>query len=71
MYDLVRQELVKRLLTGMKWISFMAVHPTGDHLLVSSHDKKLCWIDVELSSKPYKTMKYVSVLYSALVAKIM
>jgi len=56
-YDLVRQELVKRLVTGVKWISSMAVHPTGDHLLVSSYDKKICWFDVDLSSKPYKTLK--------------
>lgn len=56
-YDLVRQELVKRLLSGVKWISCLAVHPSGDHLLVGSYDKKLCWFDLDLSSKPYKTLR--------------
>lgn len=56
-YDLVRQELVKKLLSGVKWISCLAVHPSGDHLLLGSYDKKLCWFDLDLSSKPYKVLR--------------
>ena len=29
MYDLVKQELVKKLMTGVKWISSIDVHPQG------------------------------------------
>ncbi|XP_026745223.1 ribosome biogenesis protein BOP1 homolog [Trichoplusia ni] len=56
-YDLVKQELVRKLLTGAQWISNMAVHPGGDNLLVSSYDRKCIWFDLELSSKPYQTLR--------------
>ncbi|KAJ8719903.1 hypothetical protein PYW07_011946 [Mythimna separata] len=56
-YDLVKQELVRKLLTGAQWVSHMAVHPAGDNLLVASYDRKLIWFDLELSSKPYQTLR--------------
>jgi len=30
MYDLGKQQLVKKLMTGVKWISSIDVHPQGD-----------------------------------------
>lgn len=42
-YDLVKQELVRKLLTGAQWISHMAIHPAGDNLLVASYDRKCIW----------------------------
>lgn len=56
-YDLVKQELIKKLLSGSKWISNMAIHPKGDNLLVSTYDKKMLWFDLDLSTKPYQTMR--------------
>ncbi|XP_013114128.2 ribosome biogenesis protein BOP1 homolog [Stomoxys calcitrans] len=56
-YDLVKQELIKKLLTNSKWISGMAIHPKGDNLLVSTYDKKILWFDLDLSTKPYQTMR--------------
>lgn len=56
-YDLVKQELVKKLLTNSKWISGMSIHPKGDNLLVSTYDKKMLWFDLDLSTKPYQTMR--------------
>lgn len=56
-YDLVKQELVKKLISNCKWISSMAIHPKGDNLLVSSYDKKIMWFDLDLSTKPYQTLK--------------
>lgn len=35
----------------------MVVHPSGDHIILGSYDKKLCWFDLDLSSKPYKILK--------------
>ena len=58
-YDLARQEMVKKLLPGVKWISSMTLHPTGDHVLIGSYDKRLCWLDLDLSSKPYKVLRWV------------
>ncbi|CAM9789596.1 unnamed protein product, partial [Choristocarpus tenellus] len=57
-YHLVKQVLVKRLLTGCKWISSMDLHPSGDHLIVCSYDRRVVWFDLDLSSTPYKTLKY-------------
>ncbi|KAH9129931.1 hypothetical protein LEN26_008054 [Aphanomyces euteiches] len=57
-YNLVQQAMVKKLSSGVKWISCMHVHPSGDHVLVGSYDRRLCWFDLDLSSTPYKTLKY-------------
>lgn len=56
-YDLVKQELLKKLITNSKWISGMAIHPKGDNLLVSTYDKKMLWFDLDLSTKPYQTIR--------------
>ncbi|TYZ60537.1 hypothetical protein PybrP1_003070 [[Pythium] brassicae (nom. inval.)] len=57
-YNLVKQAMVKKLSSGVKWISSMDVHPNGDHLIVGSYDRRLCWFDLDLSSTPFKTLKY-------------
>ncbi|THH11551.1 hypothetical protein EW145_g600 [Phellinidium pouzarii] len=57
-YDLSAQKLVKALMPGLKWISSMDIHPSGDHLIVGGYDRKLCWFDLELSNKPYKILRY-------------
>jgi len=57
-YHLVKQQLVKKLLTGCRWVSTIDVHPTGDHVLVGSLDRRVVWFDLDLSSTPYKTLKY-------------
>jgi ribosome biogenesis protein ERB1 len=57
-YNLMRQELHKCLLPGVKWISSMDIHPKGDNLIISSYDKKVCWFDMDLSLKPYKILRF-------------
>ncbi|KAF8211329.1 ribosome biogenesis protein ERB1 [Mycena galopus ATCC 62051] len=57
-YNLSEQKLLKTLIPGIKWISSMDVHPSGDHLIVGGYDRKLCWFDLELSDKPYKILRY-------------
>jgi ribosome biogenesis protein ERB1 len=59
-YNLVKQELVKKLLPGVQWISSMDIHPGGDNLIVGSYDKKVNWFDLDFSTKPYKTLRYHS-----------
>ncbi|XP_030755138.1 ribosome biogenesis protein BOP1 homolog [Sitophilus oryzae] len=56
-YDLIKQSQVKKLLTNSKWISTMAVHPGGDNLLVGTYDRKMLWFDLDLSTKPYQTLR--------------
>lgn len=57
-YHLVKQSLVKRLLTGCRSISTIDVHRSGDHIIVGSLDRRMVWFDLDLSSTPYKTLKY-------------
>lgn len=57
-YHLVKQAMVKRLLSGCRWISTMDVHPSGDHVIIGSLDRRMVWFDLDLSSTPYKTLKY-------------
>ena len=57
-YHLVKQTLIKKLGSGVKWISSIAVHPGGDNVVIGSFDRRVCWFDLDLSSKPYKTLKY-------------
>ena len=57
-YDLQRQELVKAIQPGARWISGFDVHPGGDNLIVGSYDRRLLWHDLDLSSRPFKTMRF-------------
>ncbi|PQQ14097.1 ribosome biogenesis protein BOP1 homolog [Prunus yedoensis var. nudiflora] len=66
-------KLVRKLETGLREVSSIAVHPSlcvnctliylgctvyaGDHIIVGSREGKLCWFNMDLSSKPYKTLK--------------
>ena len=59
-YNLTKQELSKKLMTGAKWISSIAVHPHGDNVLVGTFDKRVQWFDLDLSTSPYKVLKYHS-----------
>lgn len=57
-YDLSKQELLKIIQPGARWISSFDIHPGGDNLLVGSYDKRLLWHDLDLSVRPYKTLRY-------------
>jgi ribosome biogenesis protein ERB1 len=41
-------------------ISSFDIHPGGDNLIVGSYDKRLLWHDLDLSTRPYKTMRFHS-----------
>ena len=58
MYDLAEEKLIKKLRTGLMYISSMEVHPSGDHVIVGSYDSRVVWMDSELSATPFKTMRY-------------
>uniref|UniRef100_A0A3Q3XIF4 Ribosome biogenesis protein BOP1 n=1 Tax=Mola mola TaxID=94237 RepID=A0A3Q3XIF4_MOLML len=57
-YNLVKQEMAKKLQANSKWISSMAVHPGGDHVICGSYDCRLSWFDLDLSTKPYKMLRH-------------
>ncbi|KZC15138.1 Ribosome biogenesis protein BOP1 like protein [Dufourea novaeangliae] len=56
-YDLVKQEMIKKLLSNSQWISSMSIHPGGDNILVGTYDRKMLWFDLDLSTKPYQTLR--------------
>lgn len=66
-YNLMKQEMIKKLQSGVKWISSIDIHPggndqyilkfVGDNIIIGSYDKRLCWFDTDLSTKPYKTLR--------------
>ncbi|XP_059450018.1 ribosome biogenesis protein BOP1 homolog [Corylus avellana] len=56
-YDLREQKLIKKLETGLREVSSIAVHPGGDNVIVGSREGKLCWFDMDLSSQPYRILK--------------
>ncbi|NXF62627.1 BOP1 protein, partial [Ciccaba nigrolineata] len=56
-YNLLKQELTKKLMTNCKWVSSMAVHPAGDNIICGSYDSKLAWFDLDLSTRPYQLLR--------------
>lgn len=57
-YDLAKQVMAKKLMPGARWVSSLDIHPRGDNVILSSFDKRLLWHDLDLSDKPYKTLRY-------------
>lgn len=57
-YHLTEQRMMKKLLTGCKHVSSLDVHPSGDHLVVGSYDRRVVWFDLDRGAMPYKTLKY-------------
>ncbi|ESO98298.1 hypothetical protein LOTGIDRAFT_114705 [Lottia gigantea] len=57
-YNLMKQSLSKKLVGNCRWISSMAVHPGGDNVIIGSYDSKLSWFDLDLSTKPYHTLRH-------------
>lgn len=48
----------KKLVSGAQINSCMAIHPLGDNIIVGTHDRRVCWFDLDLDNKPYKTFRY-------------
>jgi len=45
-------------MTGSKWISSLSIHPGGDNVIIGTYDKKVLWFDLDLSTKPYQTIRH-------------
>ncbi|KAK9481129.1 NUC169 domain-containing protein [Lipomyces japonicus] len=57
-YDLSTQSLTKALQPGVRWLSSFDIHPQGDNVITGSYDKRVTWHDLDLSTKPYRTLRY-------------
>lgn len=51
------QALSKKLVGGSGTITCLAVHPSGDHVLVGSDDKRLAWWVAELHVEDCEGLK--------------
>jgi hypothetical protein len=47
-------------------VSCIDIHPGGDNLIVGSYDSRVNWFDLDLSTKPYKTLKLVIIYFYSL-----
>ena len=59
-YHLQRQALMKKLQPNMNGITRIAVHPGGDNIIACSSDARTAWLDMDLSTKPYKSLRHHS-----------
>lgn len=57
-YNLLKQSLAKKLIGGFKYMSSFEIHPGGDNVVCTAIDRRISWFDMDLSTKPYKTMRY-------------
>ncbi|CAD5205814.1 unnamed protein product [Bursaphelenchus okinawaensis] len=56
-YDLAKCQLQRKILTGSKWLSTIQSDNYGNNLFVGGLDRVFSWIDLELSNKPWKTLR--------------
>jgi ribosome biogenesis protein ERB1 len=56
-YNLQRQMIHRKMVSGADWNSCLAIHPYGDILAIGSFDSKINFFDMELSEKPFKTLR--------------
>jgi ribosome biogenesis protein ERB1 len=57
-YNLLKGGVVQKLESGVQWISSIALHPGGEHVVAGSYDHRTAWFDSELATTPYKTLRY-------------
>lgn len=58
-YDLAKRTLVAKLLPGARGgVACMSVHPGGDNVLVGAGGGRVSWMDSDLSTRPYRTMRF-------------
>lgn len=57
-YNLAKQSLAKKLVSGSGVITSMSIHPSGDHVILGGEDRRVCWFDLDLSTKPYRALRY-------------
>ena len=57
-YNLATQLLVKKLSAAVERITSLSLHHGGDNLIIGSDDKRVCWFDMDLSTTPYKSIRY-------------
>ncbi|KAK7071982.1 Ribosome biogenesis protein 1 [Halocaridina rubra] len=52
-YNLLKQQMTKKVQANCRWISSIAVHPGGEHFLIGGYDRKLNWFEMECTRRPH------------------
>lgn len=55
-FDLQKQNIKKKLISGCKRLSDLSLHKSGDHVLAGSYDKNLMWFDLDGKEFAFKKM---------------
>jgi ribosome biogenesis protein ERB1 len=66
LYDLAKCTLLKKVFTGTKWLSSIQLDSQGSNVFVGGLDRVFSWIDLELSNKPWKSLRSHSAAVRAL-----
>ena len=59
-YDLSKQALSRKLFPSVRHISGLSIHPSGDHILISSLDGVVQWFDLDGSDTPFRSLQQPS-----------
>ncbi|KAK8741083.1 hypothetical protein OTU49_002486 [Cherax quadricarinatus] len=51
-YNLQKQRILKKVQANCRWISSIAIHPGGEHFLISGYDCRLNWFEMEYTKRP-------------------
>ncbi|VDD84875.1 unnamed protein product [Enterobius vermicularis] len=57
-YDLKKCQLVKKVMTGSRWLSCMTIDIYGANLFLGGLDRVFSWVDLDLSNKPWKSFRH-------------
>jgi len=57
-YDLTTQEMRKKVQGGTNWFSSLTFHPSGNHVITGSYDRRVGWFDLDMGDKPYRQLRY-------------
>ena len=58
MYNLQKQELVRKFISNLNTITKISIHKNGNDLIAGDKSGKVAWFQLEMSSKPLKLMDY-------------
>ncbi|CAJ0963899.1 unnamed protein product, partial [Mesorhabditis belari] len=57
-YDLAKCQLIKKCLANSSHLSVMIADNQGDNLFVGGLDRRFSWIDLQLSNRPWKSLRH-------------
>lgn len=66
-YHLIEQRMVKKLMSGCKWISSIDMHPSGDHVIIGSYDRRCALSPFICPALPCPPLHYPARVHSTTV----